>query len=73
VVNVPADTVDGMSERPRQSIVTVSGRDLDAAAVQLRAAIEELPAARVVSLVSDVNRWTSLSGRATLVAVVDHE
>jgi hypothetical protein len=62
-----------MSLSPNQSILTVSGRDLEAAAAQLTAALGPIPNARIVSLVSDVNRWTSLAGRATLVAVVEHD
>jgi hypothetical protein len=67
------DTVADMSLSPRQRVVTVTGRDLEAAAAELTAALEALPNARVVSLVSDVNRWSSFSGRTTLVAVVDHD
>jgi hypothetical protein len=62
-----------MSLSPNQSILSVSGRDLEAAAAQLTAALEPIPNARIISLVSDVNRWTSLAGRATLVAVVEHD
>jgi hypothetical protein len=62
-----------MSLSPNQSILAVSGRDLEAAAAQLTAALEPTPNARITSLVSDVNRWTSLSGRATLVAVIEHD
>jgi hypothetical protein len=62
-----------MSLSPNQSILTVSGRDLEAAAAQLTVALGPIPNARIVSLVSDVNRWTSLAGRATLVAVVEHD
>ncbi len=62
-----------MTLTPNQRIVTATGRDLEAAAAQLTAALEPVPNARIVSLVSDVNRWTSLAGRATLVAVVEHD
>jgi hypothetical protein len=65
--------VGDMSLSPGQRIVTVTGRDLEAAAAELTAALEAVPNARIVSLVSDVNRWSSFSGRATLVAVVDHD
>ena len=67
------DTVADMSLSPRQRVVTVTGRDLEAAAAELTATLEAVPNARIVSLVSDVNRWSSFSGRATLVAVVDHD
>ncbi len=57
----------------QQSILTVSGRDLEAAAAELTAALAALANARVVSLVSDVNRWSTFAGRATIVAAVDHD
>lgn len=62
-----------MSLSTQQSVVTVSGRDLEAAASELTAALDPLSNARIVTLVSDINRWSSFAGRATLVAVVDHD
>lgn len=56
-----------------QRIVTVSGKNLKEAGRLLAAAIAELPGARVTSLVSDIDRLRSFSGRATLVAVVEHD
>ena len=58
---------------PHQSIITVEGGGLEGAAQAREARLKVLAHARIIALVSDTNRMTSLRARTTILAVVDHD
>jgi hypothetical protein len=62
-----------MTTSPHQSLITVEGVRLEGAAEALEARLKVLAHARIIALVSETNRMTSLRGRTTILAVVDHD
>ena len=66
-------TLMRMTTSPHQSLITVEGVRLEGAAEALEARLKVLAHARIIALVSETNRMTSLRGRTTILAVVDHD
>ena len=62
-----------MTTSPHQSLITVEGVRLEGAAEALEARLKVLAHARIIALVSETNWMTSLRGRTTILAVVDHD
>jgi hypothetical protein len=56
-----------------QSLIVVSARDLVTVADKLQTELGTFRNARIVSLVLDNNRATSLRGSLTVLAVVSHD
>ena len=68
-----AAAVRRLTASPHQSLITVDAVGLDGAARALETQLKALANARIITLVSETNRLTSLRGRTAILAVVDHD
>lgn len=62
-----------MSLSANQKVVSVTGANLESAAAELVNALGSLPNARILTFVSEVDRWSTFRPRTTILAVVQHD